>query len=68
MTAAPDHDRGPRSGADIDAEPGTSAICSHSASAATEQAVLNFCRQCPVTAQCLEHALTHDDRWGLSLR
>ncbi|WP_420751350.1 WhiB family transcriptional regulator [Rhodococcus sp. O3] len=42
-----------------------SAVCSHSAhSASPTLKALNFCRQCPVAAQCLEYALRHDDRWG----
>ncbi|WP_226437861.1 WhiB family transcriptional regulator [Rhodococcus yananensis] len=24
-----------------------------------------FCRECPVSAECLEQALRHDDRWGV---
>lgn len=26
---------------------------------------LGFCRRCPVQAECLEVALTRDERWGI---
>lgn len=28
----------------------------------------SFCRECPVTAHCLEQSLMQDDRWGWTTR
>lgn len=46
--------------------PDSNAVCAHADGSVTQQRVpLRFCQECPVTANCIEVALMHDDRWGL---
>ena len=31
----------------------------------TTELALDVCRDCPVRQQCLQHAIDHDERWGI---